>query len=602
MATYTTNLRLKKIATGDESGTWGTSANNVFDYLDRAVGYVSHAMSDSDETITISDGGAADSQYLFIKLTGTLSAARTVTMAPNTIKKLWFINNSTTGGYAVSIAQGSGGTVSVTNGTTAMVYADGAGAGAAVTDGLNSVLLGALTVTGATALNGNVTVGNATGDALTFHPSAWTLTNAVTITGTWTNLGTVTTVDINGGTVDNAAIGGATPAAGAFTTLSSSGAATLASLAVTAATTLNGDTTIGNATGDALTFHPSAWTLTNAVTITGTWTNLGTVTTVDINGGTADNVAIGGSTPAAGAFTTLSSSGAATLASLAVTAATTLNGDTTIGNATGDALTFHPSAWTLTNAVTITGTWTNLGTVTTVDINGGTVDNAAIGGATPAAGAFTTLAASGNFAINTNKFTVTAASGNTVVAGTLGVTGALTVTSAGPHAIGGATVAYAGIHVTGAFTLGAGSSIGTGVWLDHDLTAATANTSTVAHLYAGSNSITTAGSSTTHGVVATVRLDEPNITVVGGDTVTAAATLYIANAPTEGTNNYALFVDAGNVRFDGLIESTVAAGSPVLKIAAGTSDTPTSSPETNAEAGWIEIQVGSDTRYVPFYT
>ncbi|MBI1272910.1 MAG: hypothetical protein GC131_02350 [Alphaproteobacteria bacterium] len=37
-----------------------------------------------------------------------------------------------------------------------------------------------------------------------------------------------------------------------------------------------------------------------------------------------------------------------------------------------------------------------------------------------------TLAASGNFAINTNKFTVAAASGNTVVAGTLGVTGAVT--------------------------------------------------------------------------------------------------------------------------------------------------------------------------------
>lgn len=39
-----------------------------------------------------------------------------------------------------------------------------------------------------------------------------------------------------------------------------------------------------------------------------------------------------------------------------------------------------------------------------------------------------TLAASGNFAINTDKFTVTAASGNTVVAGTLGVTGAATFT------------------------------------------------------------------------------------------------------------------------------------------------------------------------------
>jgi len=68
---------------------------------------------------------------------------------------------------------------------------------------------------------------------------------------------------------------------------------------------IQGGTTIGNATGDALTYHPSAWTLTNAVTITGTWANLGTVTTVDINGGTGDAFVIGGSSAAAGTFTTL---------------------------------------------------------------------------------------------------------------------------------------------------------------------------------------------------------------------------------------------------------------------------------------------------------
>ena len=58
------------------------------------------------------------------------------------------------------------------------------------------------------------------------------------------------------------------------------------------------------------------------------------------------------------------------------------------------------NAATITGAITITtptvtGTWTNLGTVTTVNIDGGTIDAAAIGGSTPAAGAFTTLAASG---------------------------------------------------------------------------------------------------------------------------------------------------------------------------------------------------------------
>jgi hypothetical protein len=66
-------------------------------------------------------------------------------------------------------------------------------------------------------------------------------------------------------------------------------------------------------------------------------------------------------------------------------------------------------------------------------ITSGTIDGAVIGGVTPAAGSFTTLSASstlgvtGNFAVNTNKFSVTASSGNTSVAGTLGVTGVSTL-------------------------------------------------------------------------------------------------------------------------------------------------------------------------------
>ena len=49
------------------------------------------------------------------------------------------------------------------------------------------------------------------------------------------------TADINGGTIDATAIGGATPAAGAFTTLSASGAATLSSTVAA-----NGTITMGS--------------------------------------------------------------------------------------------------------------------------------------------------------------------------------------------------------------------------------------------------------------------------------------------------------------------------------------------------------------------
>lgn len=79
-----------------------------------------------------------------------------------------------------------------------------------------------------------------------------------------------------------------------------------------------GNTVLGNAAGDALTFHPSAWTLSNAVTVTGTWTNLGTVTTADINGGTLDGVTIGGASAAAATVTTFTATGVASFADGAV--------------------------------------------------------------------------------------------------------------------------------------------------------------------------------------------------------------------------------------------------------------------------------------------
>ena len=59
--------------------------------------------------------------------------------------------------------------------------------------------------------------------------------------------------------------------------------------------------------------------------------------------------------------------------------------------------------------------------------------------------------------------------------------------------------------------------------------------------------VTTSGSSSR---VATVYIGEPNITIASGS-LTNASTLYIAGAPDEATNNYALWFDAGVSRFDG---------------------------------------------------
>lgn len=69
-----------------------------------------------------------------------------------------------------------------------------------------------------------------------------------------------------------------------------------------------------------------------------------------------------------------------------------------------------------------------------------------------------------------------------------------------------------------------------------------------AKLLIGNAAATTVPAGTT-AMVASLRLEEPNITATG--TVTEAATLYAVAAPTEGSNNYTIFSDAGLNRFDG---------------------------------------------------
>jgi len=136
MATYDNNLRIKEIATGAEAGSWGSSTNTNLSLIGDALGYATEATFDTDANKTVTVGNAATSAYrsMYVKVTSsaTLSAARDLTIGPNTIKRVMFIENATTGGQSIVIKQGSGASVTITNGSVMCVLLDGAGAGAAV--------------------------------------------------------------------------------------------------------------------------------------------------------------------------------------------------------------------------------------------------------------------------------------------------------------------------------------------------------------------------------------------------------------------------------------------------------------------------------------
>jgi len=141
MATYTAANALKKITTGDESGTWGASTNNNFDIIDRASnGFASIALSSTSYTLELSTTAVlSNGHYKAIKFTGTPGGTCTVTLQQNDKARIYMILNSTN--QSLSITQGSGANVTIAADKSAVILADGAGSGAAVTD-FTSVLGG----------------------------------------------------------------------------------------------------------------------------------------------------------------------------------------------------------------------------------------------------------------------------------------------------------------------------------------------------------------------------------------------------------------------------------------------------------------------------
>ena len=143
MATYVNDLRLKEITTGDESGTWGTSTNTNLELIGEALAYGTQDCfsSDADATTTVADGATDPARSMYFKVTSsaTLSATRTLSIAPNTVSRVMFIENATTGSQSIAISQGSGANVTIATGKTKIVYLDGAGSGAAVVDALGVI-------------------------------------------------------------------------------------------------------------------------------------------------------------------------------------------------------------------------------------------------------------------------------------------------------------------------------------------------------------------------------------------------------------------------------------------------------------------------------
>jgi hypothetical protein len=149
-STYVNDLRLNEMATGDQSGSWGTVTNTNLELIGEAFSYGTEAITTNADThaTTIADGASDPGRAMFLKYTGTLDSACTITIGPNTVSKMWFIENATTGSQNIIISQGSGANVTIAAGQTKAVYSDGAGSGAAFVDAFAALDVGSLAIAG----------------------------------------------------------------------------------------------------------------------------------------------------------------------------------------------------------------------------------------------------------------------------------------------------------------------------------------------------------------------------------------------------------------------------------------------------------------------
>jgi hypothetical protein len=125
-STYSSNLALELIGAGEQAGNWGSTTNtNLGTLVEQAIsGYTTQAITDgADTVITIPNGASGVARNMTIECTGALTGARNLVVPAN--RKLYFIYNNTSGGYAVTVKVSGQTGVSVPNGAKVTLVCNG---------------------------------------------------------------------------------------------------------------------------------------------------------------------------------------------------------------------------------------------------------------------------------------------------------------------------------------------------------------------------------------------------------------------------------------------------------------------------------------------
>ena len=129
-SSYSTDLKIELMVTGENAGTWGDKTNDNLNVIQQAIaGYGTQSIAGGAQTtaLTIANSPTLSvARNIVIKLTGTITGNQIVTV-PNGIEKTWIVSNGTTGAYTVEFktVSGTGTTWSTTDKAIKILYSDG---------------------------------------------------------------------------------------------------------------------------------------------------------------------------------------------------------------------------------------------------------------------------------------------------------------------------------------------------------------------------------------------------------------------------------------------------------------------------------------------
>jgi hypothetical protein len=128
-SSYSADLKLELMATGEKSGLWGDITNTNLTILQQAIaGYEEVSIAGGVQTtpLVFSNGLVSNGKNAVIKFTGTIIGNQTVTI-PDNIEKTYTIINGTTGAFTVEFKtiSGTGVTFGTTDKSTKILFSDG---------------------------------------------------------------------------------------------------------------------------------------------------------------------------------------------------------------------------------------------------------------------------------------------------------------------------------------------------------------------------------------------------------------------------------------------------------------------------------------------